>query len=131
MTRALTFALLLLLSTASAFGQAPPAFGQYVTVIAACTRDVTNFCHTAQAQRNPLVECIERYFQDFREQCRAALLQTAAVREACNADIEQQCPKARPGAGRILQCVRKHFATLGQSCKDAIGHAAELKVGSY
>jgi hypothetical protein len=27
--------------------------------------------------------------------------------------------------------VKKHFAALGQSCKDAIGHAAELKVGSY
>jgi hypothetical protein len=27
--------------------------------------------------------------------------------------------------------MKKHFVALGQSCKDAIGHAAELKVGSY
>lgn len=128
MARALTFAMLLLLSIPSAFGQARPAFGQYLTVIAACTRDVTHFCHAAQ---NPLVECIERYFQDFHEQCRAALLQTAAVREACDADIAQHCHAARPGAGRILQCVKKHFPALGQSCRDAIGHAVELKVGSY
>ena len=58
-------------------------------------------------------------------------MQTAAVREACKADIEQQCPTARPGAGRILLCMKKHFAALGQSCRAAIGHAAELKVGSY
>jgi cysteine rich repeat protein len=57
------------------------------------------------------------------------VVRIVAVREACKADIEQQCPNARPGAGRILVCVKKHFATL--ACKDAIGHAAELKVGSY
>jgi hypothetical protein len=28
-------------------------------------------------------------------------------------------------------CAKKHFAALSQSCKDAIGHAAELRVGSY
>jgi hypothetical protein len=123
MARALTLALLLLLST-------PSAFGQYVTVIAACTRDVTKFCHAAQPQRNFLAECIESHFQDFHEQCRAALMHTAIVREACKADIERQCAAARPGAGRILLCMKKHFAALGQSCRDAIGHAAELKVGS-
>jgi hypothetical protein len=123
MARALTLALSLLLSTS--------AFGQYVTVIAACTRDVTTFCHASQPQRNSLAECIETHFQDFHERCRAALVRTAAVREACKADIEQQCPTARPGAGRILLCVKKHFAALGESCRDAIGHAAELKVGSY
>jgi hypothetical protein len=124
MARALTLALLLLLS-------APSAFGQYVAVIAACTRDVTKFCHAAQSQRNFLAECIESHFQDFHEQCRAALVETATVREACKADIEQQCAAARPGAGRILLCMKKHFAALGQPCKDAIGHAAEFKVGSY
>jgi hypothetical protein len=124
MARALTLALLLLLSV-------PSAFGQYVTVIAACTRDVTKFCPAAQPERNSLAECIESHFQDFHEQCRTALVQTAAVREACKADIERQCSAARPGAGRILLCMKKHFVALGQSCKDAIGHAAELKVGSY
>jgi hypothetical protein len=109
----------------------PPASGQYVTVIAACTRDVTKFCRAAPPQRNFLAECIEAHFQNFNERCRTALVRTAAVREACKADIEQQCPTARPGAGRILLCVKKHFAALGQSCMDAIGHAAELKVGSY
>jgi hypothetical protein len=124
MARALTLSLLLLLST-------PAAFGQYVTVIEACTRDVTKFCHAAKPEQNSLAECIESHFQDFHKECRAALMQTAAVREACKADIEQQCPAVLPGAGRILVCVKKHFAVLGQSCKDAIGRAAELKVGSY
>ena len=107
------------------------AFGQYVSVIAACTRDVTKFCHAAQPQRNALAECIESHFQDFHERCRAALVRTAAVRETCKADIDQQCPAERPGAGRILLCMKKHFAALSQSCRDAIGHAAELKVGSH
>ena len=80
--------------------------------------------YAATPQRNSLAECIESHFQDFHEQCRAALLQTAAVREACRADVEQQCHAARPGAGRILLCMKKHFAALGHSCKDAIGHAA-------
>jgi Cysteine rich repeat len=124
MARALTLTLLLLLST-------PAAFGQYVMVIAACTRDVTKFCHAAQPQRNFLAECIESHFQDFHEQCRTALVQTAIVREACKADIGQLCAAARPGAGRILLCMKKHFASLGRFCRDAIGHAAELKVGSY
>ena len=124
MARALTFALLLLLSI-------PSAFGQYATVIGACTRDVTKFCYAAKAEHNFLAECIQSHFQDFHDQCRAALVQTAGVREACKADIEQQCPGTRPGAGRIVLCVKKHFTALGQSCKDAIGRAAELKVGSY
>ena len=124
MARALTFALLLLLSI-------PPAFAQYVTLIEACTRDVTKFCTAARSERNSLAECIESHFRDFHEQCRRALVQTAAVREACKPDIEQQCPAARPGAGRILLCMKKHFDALGQSCKDAIGRAAELKIGRY
>ena len=98
----------------------PPASGQYVTAIAACTRDVTKFCHATHSDRNLLAECIESHFQDFNERCRTALVRTAAVREACKADIEQQCPTERPGAGRILLCVKKRFAALGQSCKDAI-----------
>jgi len=120
----LTILLFLLAST-------PPASAQYVTAIAACTHDVTKFCHAAKSQGNFFAECIESHFQDFHEQCRTALMQTAAVREACNAEIAQQCPAERPGAGRILLCVKKHFAALGQSCRDAIGHAAELKIGSY
>jgi Cysteine rich repeat len=124
MARALTLALLLLLSI-------PSAFAQYVTVIAACTRDVTSLCDAAKPERNFLTECIESHFQDFHERCRGALVQTAAVREACKSDIEQQCPGARPGAGRILLCVKKNFPALGQSCKDAISRAAELNVRSY
>jgi len=124
MARALTLALLLLLST-------PSAFAQYVTVIAACTRDVTSLCDAVKPEQNFLTQCIESHFQDFHERCRGALVQTAAVREACKSDIEQQCPGTRPGAGRILLCVKKNFAALGQSCKDAIGRAAELNVRSY
>jgi len=126
MAKRLTLTILLLLLVSM-----PPASGQYVPAIAACTPDMTKFCHATQSERNFLAECIESHFQDFNERCRTALLRTAAVREACKADIEQQCPAMRLGAGRILLCVKKHFAALGQSCKDAIGHAAELKVGSY
>ena len=115
MARRLTLTILLSLLVSIS-----PASGQYVTVIAACRRDVTKFCHAVQPQRNFLAECIESHFQDFHERCRTALVQTAAVREACNADIAQQCPTARPGAGRILLCVKKHFAALSQSCKVAI-----------
>jgi hypothetical protein len=129
MARALTLALLLLLSIPAAFAQS--AFAQYVTVIAACTRDVTRLCDAAKPPRNVLTECVESHFQDFHEGCRRALVQTAAVREACKSDIEQQCPGTRPGAGRILLCVKKNFATLGQSCKDAIGRAAELNAQSH
>jgi hypothetical protein len=91
MARALTLALLLLLST-------PSAFGQYVAVIAACTRDVTKFCHATTLQQNFLAECIESHFRDFHEQCRAALLQTAAVRKACNADtaMSRRAARSRP-----------------------------------
>jgi hypothetical protein len=118
MARALTLALLLLLSI-------PSAFAQFVTVITACTQDVTRLCDATKSERNLLTECVESHFQDFHERCRSALVQTAAVRETCKLDIGQQCPGARPGAGRILLCVKKNFAALGQSCKDAIGHAAE------
>ena len=124
MARALTLALLLQLSM-------PSAFTQYVTVIAACTRDATKFCQAAQPQRNALAECIETHFQDFHEQYQTAFMRTAAVREACRADIDQHCAAARPGAGRVLVCMKKHFAALSESCRDAIGHAAELRVGSY
>ena len=126
MTRRLTLTILLLLLVART-----PASGQYITVIVSCTGDVTKFCQTRQSNRNVLAECIESHFQDFHEQCRAALMRTAAVREACNADVEQQCPTVRPGAGRILLCVKRRFAAVSQPCKDAIGYAAELKVGSY
>ena len=71
MARALTLALLLQLSI-------PSAFAQYVTVIAACTRDATKFCPAALPQRNALAECIEAHFQHFHEQCRAALVQPLA-----------------------------------------------------
>ena len=124
MAKRLTLTILLLLLVSM-----PPASGQYVTAIAACTRDVTKFCHATQLERNFLTECIESHFQDFNERCRTALVRTAAVREACKADIEQQCPTERPGAGRILLCVKKHFAALGQSCKDAIATRPSSKLG--
>ena len=108
-----------------------PAFGQYVTVIQVCSRDVTNFCAPAQPGGVPLVECINAHFQDFAEACKAALVRIAAVRESCGADIQAQCPAIKPSAGRILLCVKKHFAALSERCKEAIGHAAERKVGAH
>jgi hypothetical protein len=74
MAKHLTFTILLSLQFSVS-----SAFGQYVTVISACTRDVTKFC---QAARNSFVECIDAHFQDFHEQCRTALVETATVREA-------------------------------------------------
>jgi hypothetical protein len=104
-----------------------PAFGQYVTVIQACSRDVTASCGPTQPGRGPLMECVKAHFQDFTEPCKAALVRIAAVRESCGMDIHEQCPAIKPAAGRILLCVKKHFASLSEPCKEAIGRAAERK----
>jgi hypothetical protein len=107
-----------------------PAFGQYVTVIEACSRDVTNSCAPAQLGRSSLMECVNAHFQDFTEPCKAALVKLAAVRESCGADIHEQCPAIKPSAGRILLCIKRHFTSLSEPCKEAIGRAAERKVGA-
>jgi hypothetical protein len=120
----LAFAMFVLLSVS-------PAFGQYVAVIQACSRDVTESCAPAQPGRGPLTECVKAHFQDFTEPCKAALVRIAAVRESCGVDIREQCPAMKPGAGRILLCVKKHFAALSEPCKDAIGRAAERKPGAH
>jgi hypothetical protein len=116
----LAFAMFVLLSVS-------PAFGQYATVIQACSRDVTVACAPAQPGRGPLMECVKAHFQDFTEPCKAALVRIAAVREACGTDIHERCPAIKPTAGRILLCVKKHFAILSEPCKEAIGRAAERK----
>jgi hypothetical protein len=100
-----------------------PAFGQYVTVIQECSRDVTASCDPAQSGRGPLMECIKAHFQDFTEPCKAALVRIAAVRESCGTDIREQCPAINPTAGRLLLCVKEHFAALSDPCKEAIGRA--------
>src|SRR5262245_56861922 len=68
-----------------------PAFGQYVSVIQACSRDVTDSCGPAQPGRGPLMECVKAHLQDFTEPCKAALVRIAAVRASCGADIHEQC----------------------------------------
>jgi Cysteine rich repeat len=108
-----------------------PAFGQYVGVIQACSRDVVKFCAPDRPEGSRLIECTEAHFQDFTEACKAALVKIAAVREACRADIQEQCSGVKPSAGRILLCVKEHFAALSEPCKDAIGHAAERKVRAH
>jgi len=118
----LVFAIFVLLSVS-------PAFAQYVAVIQACSRDVTEAC-AAKQERAPLMECVKAHFQDFTEPCKAALVKIVAVRESCGADIEAQCPAIKPTAGRIFLCVKKHFAALSDSCKEAIGRAADRKVGA-
>jgi len=107
-----------------------PSFGQYVSVIQACTRDIEKSCTAGQQGAGPLAECIKTHFEDFTEPRRAALLRISAVREACGADIQKQCSGVRPGAGRILLRMKQRFAAMSESCKDAIGHAAERKVGA-
>lgn len=115
------FAILLLLSTSS-------AFAQYARVIEACSRDVVKFCGADRPEGKRFVECTEAHFNDFAEPCRSALVKIATVREACRADIREQCPNVKPSAGRVLLCVKEHFAALSKPCKDAIGRAAERKV---
>jgi hypothetical protein len=118
MLRALCALVLFLLLTATS------AFGQNVTAIQACDRDVAKLCSPA-APDGRLADCIEAHFQDFARSCQAALLDIATVREACAADIAQQCPATKPGAGRILICVKKHYAELSPGSRDAIGHGAK------
>jgi hypothetical protein len=103
-----------------------PAFGQYVAVIQACSRDLMKFCAPAQ-QGGQLTECIKTHFQDFAEPCKAALVRIARVRESCGVDVQEQCRAIKPTSGRILLCIKKHFPALSERCKDAIGNAAERK----
>ena len=105
------------------------SFGQYASVIHACTQDVMKSCAHGQ-QAVPLAECVKVHFEDFSEPCKAALVSIVAVREACGADIQKQCPAIKPGAGRVLLCVKQHFAALSEPCKDAISRAAERKLGA-
>ena len=112
----LAFAILVLVSVT-------PALGQYLMVIEACSKDVSNSCGPAQPSRGPLMECVKVHFQEFTEPCKAALVRIAAVREFCGGDIHEKCPATKPGAGRILLCVKKHFAALSEPCKEAIGRA--------
>jgi hypothetical protein len=112
------FATFLLLSVS-------PSFGQYVPVIQRCTRDVTALCAAGQPGSDPLVDCVEKHFQDFSEPCQAALVNIASVREACRSDIHGL------GAGRILLCVKRMFAALSEPCKDAIGRAAERNAATH
>jgi hypothetical protein len=120
----LVFAVLVLSS-------ASPAFGQYVAVIQACSRDTLKFCHPAQPEGGQLTECIKGHFQDLSEPCKAALARVTEVRKACGDDIQQQCPAVKPSAGRVVLCVKRHFASLSDPCKDAIGHAAERRLQAH
>ena len=120
----LAFAILVLVSVT-------PALGQYLMVIEACSKDVSNSCGSAQPSRGPLMECVKVHFQEFTEPCKAALVRIAVVRESCGGDIHEKCPATKPGAGRILLCVKKHFAALSEPCKEAIGRAAERKVRAH
>jgi hypothetical protein len=101
-----------------------PAFGQYVPVIQACSRDLVEFCAPDRPDGSRLAECTETHFQNFTERCKAALVKIGAVRDACKPDIQEQCSGVKPSAGRILLCIKAHFAALSKPCKDAIGHAA-------
>ena len=106
----------------------PPAFGQYVAVIQACSPDVVEFCAPDRPEGSRLAKCTQAHFQDFTEPCQAALVKIAAVREACGENIREQCPGVKPSAGRILMCVKEHFAALSDQCKQAIGLAATRKL---
>jgi hypothetical protein len=103
------------------------SFGQYVSVIQTCSRDVAQFCAPDRRGGSPLTECVKTHFGNFSEPCKAALVRIAVVREACGADIQEHCPAVKPGAGRIFLCVKRHFPALSGPCKEAIGKAAERK----
>jgi hypothetical protein len=103
------------------------SFGQYVSVIQACTGDFMKFCAAGQHKAGSNTECVKAHFEDFTEHCKAALVRIAAVHDACGTDIQKQCPTTKPGAGRIFLCVKQHFSALSEPCKEAIGKAAERK----
>jgi hypothetical protein len=103
------------------------SFGQYVSVIQTCSRDIAEFCAPDQRGESPLTECVKTHFDNFSELCKTALVRIAVVREACGADIHEHCPAVKPGAGRIFLCVKQHFSALSEPCKEAIGKAAERK----
>jgi hypothetical protein len=103
---------------------ASSASAQFATAIAACSRDMAEFCNSAKSNGNRLAECTKAHFQDFRDPCRKALMRITAVREACRTDVREQCPGLKVGAGRLLLCVRRHYSSLSEPCKDAIAHAA-------
>ena len=103
------------------------SFGQYVSVIQTCSRDVAQFCAADRRGGSPLTECVKTHFDNFSESCKSALVRIAVVREACGADIHEHCPAVKPGAGRIFLCVKQHFSALSEPCKEAIGKAAERK----
>ena len=109
----------------------PPAFGQYVATIQACSQDFVQFCAPDRSDGSRLTECVETHFPDFTEPCKAALAKSAAVRETCRTDVREHCPDVRPGAGRVLLCVKQHFAALSEPCKEAIGREAERKVRAH
>ena len=108
-----------------------PAFGQYVSVIQACSRDLTKFCSANQPDGARLSECTETHFQSFSASCQTALAKIAAVREACRLDVQQHCRTRMPGAGRILLCMKKHFAALSEPCRYEFGRAAERKIEAH
>jgi hypothetical protein len=95
------------------------SFGQYASVIHACTQDVMKSC--AHGRQADLAECVKVHFEDFSEPCKAALVSIVAVRDACGADIQKRCPAIKPGAGRILLCAGKEteVARLARELKEA------------
>jgi hypothetical protein len=117
----LAFALCVLMLSVSS------SFGQYASVIQACTGDFMKFCAAGQHEAGSPTQCVKAHFEDFTEHCKAALVRIAAVHDACGTDIKKQCPTTKPGAGRIFLCVKQHFSVLSEPCKEAIGKAAERK----
>ena len=65
------------------------SFGQYVSVIQACTGDVMKFCAAGQHEAGSPTECVKAHFEDFTEHCKAALVRIAAVHDACGTDISR------------------------------------------
>jgi hypothetical protein len=103
------------------------SFGQYISVIQACTGDFMKFCGAGRHEAGSPTECVKAHFEDFTQHCKAALVRIAAVHDACGTDIQKQCPTTKPGAGRIFLCVKQHFSALSEPCKEALGKAAERK----
>src|SRR6516165_9237913 len=67
------------------------SFGQYASVIQACTGDFMKFCAAGQHEAGSPTECVKAHFEDFTAHCKAALVRIAAVRDACGTDIKKQC----------------------------------------
>jgi hypothetical protein len=85
-----------------------PASAQYTAAIQACSRDVMTVCAGNQSGQNRFSECVNLYFPDLSDRCKASLVRIATVLKVCANAIQEQCHSTKSGAGRMFLCVKQH-----------------------